>query len=312
MAVVQGGGGGVVIPQPVTATDDNNTIATRIAAGTTFPTQAVELDYGLEVSNGIPTNRWHRANRQDVPMTVRLFQPDTDPVPTIVITHGGGDTTFGPDDWQSQGNDNYDQGQGIDRSRTVFWTWNGTVPDYAAGETDARYHMPIAQAFNKPDSDVRRYAVIGLETVRLPTEATATYDGYAQLDLFPKEPTGQYRPLESDVSLTANFADRTLAGDLTNWRERGDSGRRFPDLTYTLSATEFDGAGFTGTLAPGTDCMTCPRVVTSGVAGTFYGPAAAEAGGTITVELDNTAGLWAGEPNSVGIGTFTTAQRQGQ
>jgi len=293
----------------VLATDDSDTLAARIAANTPFPARVVKLEYQNPAGGALREYRDHDQERA----TYRLVRTDSASPPTIIIEQGGTATTFGPDEWAAAQANNagswaYERGRGADRTLDVLWTWQGDPREHADGTAEGRYHVPVGRAGSStPTDDFRRYAVIGLATPTLPTDATASYAGYARLDLFPKGPDGTFHQLESDVTLTADFTAGTLQGSLKNWREwRG--GQAFPDLAYDLTAMDLDGTPYTGTLAPAPGCTACPQVVSSAAAGTFYGPAAAETAGTLTVELDNTAGLWAGEPNSVGIGIFSTTQ----
>jgi len=289
------------------AMDADDTIVNSIRTSTIFRVAAIEVDYEVQTDGQI-TNRIYEDNRKDIPFTIQFSRTEDGSAPSIAITHGGGEATFDATNWRPQAG-SYDKGNNEDGTREVFWSWEGTPVEYADGDTKMRYHMPVALAHGSPDRlnfGIRRYAVIGLETPALPTDITsAEYEGDVRLQLFPKTDQGSDRSLWSDITLTANFANNTIEGTLDNWKNREDPNDNLSDAVYIIPEVEITNTGFTGTLAPGEECGACPKIVSSDITGTFYGPNADETGGTLSVEIDNTEGtIWEGEPNSVGVGVF--------
>lgn len=119
----------------------------------------------------------------------------------------------------------------------------------------------------------RGFVVYGNQTQTMPTTGTATYDGRMRSDVWnPNRPAGNISRFRGDLTLTANFAGATIAGEVNNIIDQRNNNEAVPSLAISNGSisnssfgADFSGlGGFTGT-----------------VSGAFFGPAAEEVGGVM-------------------------------
>ncbi len=305
------GGGQPPADGPVRFSGAGDSMAARISdAGTlgeatTFRARAVGIDRTSGEGNAL-------ADGGDV--AIRIFRSSPDAMPTFVVTLDGGATTFGPE--HAYGNGNYRIHTGEERRERWLWTWDGSPLEHAAGYrgdfTDGnvfvpgdrpksrKHHIPVGLYYSGDPTDVRRAAVIGLETAPgdMPTRGRARYSGSVRLDIYPVD-GGERTYLSSDITLTADFSGNTIGGTMDSWENRTDPDDDLSGVSYVVTPAALTGNAFTTTLARGPSCPDCPEVISSTVTGKLYGPAAQEMGGTIQFRSR-------GEEDRIGIGVFYT------
>lgn len=195
-----------------------------------------------------------------------------------------------------------------------LFSWDGDLDELLTGnDSSAR---PVAYYFETPGSDTALlgYAIIGTETGAgdLPSTGTAELDGYAVIGLFPEENLANFASarerLRADVEITADFANDTLSGEMTNLvlQSTPNDGDVRTDIAgvITMEETSLNANGFEGRLtmdAAGladASNITDANVGTYG--GTFYGEDAEQAAGTISTRFENDNGVFNG------YGFFTT------
>ena len=121
-------------------------------------------------------------------------------------------------------------------------------------------------------------------TETMPTEGTATYKGYAGYSADENAETADYA---SNVTLNANFADATIDGSLTNFRD-ANNGKLAGSVAVTDGAIDENGfiADLSGTLSQGGES----GEVTGAMGGTFYGEGAEAVFGGMTGEITTADG----------------------
>ena len=307
-------GGGGTNNTPGTGPDSayfsgkNDSMATRISnAGsleeaTTFKAKTVGLDHIWGEEHAL-------AESEDI--TIQIYRTSADAVPTFVVTYNDETTTFGPE--HAPDNENYEiEG---DQER-LLWTQDGYPLDLASGfdwgdwtEDDSynpqrrKYHVPVGLYYDGDPTNLRRFAVIGLETAPgdMPTHGVrALYEGRVRMDVYPTNADSRDR-YSADITLIADFSKNTVDGVMDDWEYRS-SDESLPGVSYTVAAATISGNGFTTSMAPSPTCTGCMEVVGSTVAGKFYGPYADETGGTIQGSFRD------GDEELVGIGVFYTSR----
>ena len=266
-----------------------------MAQATTFTARAVGVDRAVSDDGSHTGNR--PAEPEDI--QVQFFRTAPDAIPTVKVTHRGESTTFWP---ETYGERNYrieDPSAPEHLNEKFFWTWDGTTVEHADGQYDDgtpinhKYHTPISFYFDGAPNQFERTAVIGLATPpgNRPTSGTASYTGQTKLVVYDKDAANVEEPRRrfgTDLVLTADFSDMSISGEMDNWRREDRDDRPLPDLSHILKETTITATGFTTTVEAAPDCPRCAGIVDSAVTGTFYGPEANEAGGTI--QLENTEG----------------------
>lgn len=165
---------------------------------------------------------------------------------------------------------------------------------------------------NPGGADVRGYVVVGTETqaAALATLPSATYSGRARIDTYPatgfvNTATSRSR-VNGDLSMAANFGAGTISGQIDNLDGNGPGQANAPIAgSIAMDQTTITGNGFAGTITP--DATFLAATGTSGVSGnyggTFYGPAASQVGGTMTLtgtqngQAVNGIGFFRGDQN---------------
>ena len=288
--------------------------ATSIDAATVFTARTVGLDHTFDDND---VNIPELADNEDI--TFRIFRTSPDAMPTFVVTHGGETTTFGPE--HAPDNENYSiEGPG-DSDDKFLWTWAGYPIEHAWGfdwiseeeglgePLNQKYHIPVGIYYSRGDqglADLRRYTVIGLETAPgdMPTNSVrAVYEGSVRIDSYPEDGARDRERFDADITLTADFSANTIGGVMDNWENR-DLDEDLSAISFMLTPAAITGNGFTTSMAPSVACTECPEVVSSTVAGKFYGPSASETGGTIQARIRNEAGI----SDNIAVGIFYSSQ----
>lgn len=283
--------------------------AANLEEATTFKAKSVGLNHTRDDENIV-----HKlANNEDV--TIQIFRTSADGMPTFVLTQNDETTTFGPENVQNQSYQIVNSGENND---LWLWTSEGSPIEHANGfkvdsDTDQlnplfiKHHIPVRMYRQGDPADHRSFAVIGLETSPndMPShDIRALFRGHFRLDLFPKEGTSvgnnDRTRYYSGITLTANFSESTIQGIMDNWLNQDDRSEDLSAYSYMLNKTNITGNGFTTTMSPSQNCMSCPEVLASTIDGKFYGPFADEIGGTIKGEFRREGSEY------VGIGTFST------
>ncbi|MCY4327219.1 MAG: transferrin-binding protein-like solute binding protein [Rhodobacteraceae bacterium] len=300
-----GGGGGdgplvpEVDPRTVHPADASDTIARRIseartlAQATTFTARAVGVDRAVSDDGRHTGNR--PADPEDI--QVQFFRTAPDAIPTVRVTHRGTPTTFTPADLNAVGTYVIEDPSAPEHlNQQFFWTWGDTTAEHADGQSDdgtpinRKYHTPISFYFDGVPNQFERTAVIGLATspASRPASGTASYTGQTRLVVYDTEGANvqERRRFGTDLVLTADFSDMTISGEMDNWRQQGldRDDLPLPGLSHILKETTITAIGFTTTVEATEDCTRCAGIVESTVTGTFYGPEANEAGGTMQLE----------------------------
>ena len=322
-----GNGESMTAANPGYFNDKNDSMATRISNArtlddaTTFTAKTIGTDHTFGERHAL-------ADAQDI--TVQMFRASAaqETPPTVVVTLDGGEAvTFGPEhardrgDGYAPGTGNYhipnEDGRGgvfAGDQRKWLWMWDGYPLDHANnfdwgdwldGEFDPRprkYHIALRYYQNGYPTDMRRVAVIGLETAPsdMPThDVRALYKGQVRLETYPTnggDRTGDY---DAEIDLVADFSRNSIHGTMHDWENDGED---LPGLIYSVAPATITGNGYTTWMQPHDDCTRCAPLnqSTSTVAGKFYGPYAAETGGTITVAFEGENGP------EIGTGIFYT------
>lgn len=122
----------------------------------------------------------------------------------------------------------------------------------------------------------RGFVIYGNQTETMPTAGTATYAGEMRADRWrtnrPRSSISGTRGYRGDLTLTANFADATISGGVSQIVDTNNQNASLPAVTFTngriqnsLLSADFSGlGGFTGK-----------------VEGAFFGPSAEEVGGVL-------------------------------
>ncbi len=287
--------------------------ATSLDAATAFTARTVGLDHTFDDDD---VNNAELADNEDI--TLRIFRTSPDAVPTFVVTLGGEATTFGPE--HAPEDEHYSiEGPG-DSDDKFLWTWAGYPIDHASGfdwgdwieegkrnPLKRQFHIPVGIYYSRGDqglADLRRYAVIGLETPPgdMPS-VEAVYEGSVRIDSYPEDGARDRERFDADITLTADFSANTIGGVMDNWENR-DADEDLSAISFMLTPATITGNGFSTSMAPSAACTECPEIVSSTVAGKFYGPAASETGGTIQARIRGEAG----SSDNIAVGVFYSSQ----
>ena len=179
---------------------------------------------------------------------------------------------------------NYHERQG-DRA---WWLWDQTASFTATPEFDHfNVHGWVVADYQAGTSTVREwwrgYAVSGAATGAddLPS-GTASYSGRAVAEINPAAASGNANRTyaRGALALNADFGANTVGGTISGITVR-DPGERAYEAragSVTISGGTISGGSLTAAMSGTVDQTT----VTGSVAGRFFGPQAAEVGGTLT------------------------------
>ena len=272
--------------------------ARSLADATVFRTDTVA---GVGVADAGPTEFLDPGRE----LEVRLFRAEAGGRPTVAVAWNGDTVTFGPEhtprpdvnvEYQIHCSRDTTPSQcgetrGKGWANYLLWTWTGGFARHADGSAPYEYHIPFSAVISRPAEDAGHdhylSAVIGSETPAgaLPS-GTATYRGGAAVRLFPPENGwGDDERFHSDLTLTAHFSGNTVSGVMDNWYSGDNRDDDHSGLSYTVTPAPIAGNGFTAMMEPAAGCEVCWPIESSTLAGTFYGPSAEEAGGTIRVKI---------------------------
>lgn len=211
------------------------------------------------------------------------------------VSFAGDSHTFATDQLTSNGA-RYDGGTGtrgpgcpadpIESRRCGGFIWFETASAALfealnAGHSEGDHYMAFTaerEGFTSADdADVFAYAIAGQPTSSFNTltGGTATYSGNARLTLSPLNFEREEIDYESqDVTLTANFANATISGEINSFMSESADG-----FSLTMPETAFGTNGFAGTFVTVPDNDSDQLTVR--YEGSFYGPGAENAAGTM-------------------------------
>lgn len=232
----------------------------------------------------------------------------------LTMTVDGVDYTFAPGDRFVDPSDGMVYGYEIDGSSTGVWLslWNATATLDEALDPNTSGYAQVWGYYAQPGGNIATdgYAVVGTETKAddLALLPSATYSGRARLNTRPDSGWVDYGTsntrVRADLSMSADFAAATIDGSLTNITveppgqpEAGVAGM------VSMDQTSIVGNGFAGTLTPDATFIGAmgPGFTAAGnYAGTFYGPAADQVAGTMTMTGTDAAGAWNGTGYFIG------------
>lgn len=199
---------------------------------------------------------------------------------------------------------------------TYLWSAaNGPLVD-AVDDPDAPHYSQVwgysTRALTEGNGETRGYAVVGTETASdtLADMPTATYSGWGRIDAMPatgyvNNDTSRSR-VTGDVGMTADFGAATISGQIDNITlEQPGTAATAVAGTAAMMETSIEGNGFSGAIEADSTLQTSLGLGATGsttYSGRFYGEAAEEASGTISMDatLDGTA--------HNGIGFFRTTK----
>ena len=212
---------------------------------------------------------------------------------------GGAPATihFEADDLDSNGNPYY-LATGTGEGNFWFWSSLGSFngPEKNRGPAEVKYldAYGISNFRAADDLSYRGYVTAGIETEadNLPT-GTASYYGRAYADTYEKDnPTTRLRTrMHGRLELTADFDGSTVDGLISNIQQTSPGSGRYaslPDTTdFAIENGQIVGGRFTAELKGRDTNASAPLDETvlgyEGTAsGVFFGPAAEEAGGTLS------------------------------
>lgn len=197
-----------------------------------------------------------------------------------------------------------------------LFSWSGTLEEFKA--TGNGYHKVYLAQTNQLYGDgalnLRAFGVAGTETRDDGFDGlgTASYSGRSRIDAYPTtgfvdNGTSRLR-IESDVAMTADFGAGTISGVMDEFRTRDPGSDTWEDVdgTVAMQETALTGNAFDGTLAADAVWQAdTGATFTGSYAGAFYGPAAEEAAGSISVTATDDD---LGDLN--GIGFFSTSKNE--
>lgn len=169
-------------------------------------------------------------------------------------------------------------------------SWDGTLNLDLAGPGKGRSYVNMATltACNAnpfsgctPDNFARSFMVFGVTTplAEIPLAGSAGYSGTFQL---PAKNGNDL--IEGTIGLSVNFANHAISGSLTKLAfsiDAGFNGAVVAEPDIALIGTISSNGFLSGTLAPGTDA----KVASGSWAANFFGPNAAEVGGTMLLTM---------------------------
>lgn len=213
----------------------------------------------------------------------------------VEVTMDGETVIFTQDDIKP-GSGGFVLSKVVDGEEISIWNYTGTWDQVASGSDDlmTKYVMPLGGYIGMEDGvGADAYGVVGMETPEefiAESSAKASYSGRLWSRFYRDDaPNGADRiNMEADVALNADFGAAKISGKI--------DGMEFYDQEESWSADEEDGYwqinetdivgnGFSTDLTHVGDEGN-PGFVSSEFEGTFYGPEAEEAAGTMGFEVN--------------------------
>ena len=233
----------------------------------------------------------------------------------LTMTVDGVDYAFAPGDRFVDPSDGLVYEYQIDGSTTGvwlgLWTNTGTL-DETLDPTTSGYAQVWGYYVDASQNGIASegYAVVGTETkpADLALLPSATYSGRARLNTVPEtgyvdNSTSKTR-VRADLNMTADFAAATIGGSLSNITvEPPGQAQTGVAGMVSMDQTSIVGNGFAGTLTPDATFIGAmgPGFTASGnYGGTFYGPAADQVGGTVSMTGTDATGAWNGTGYFIG------------
>ncbi len=186
-----------------------------------------------------------------------------------------------------------------DNANSIFYNLYNVTGDLEElfGSGNGYHEVLVVQSniANGGQPDLRAFAIVGAETrdAALPKLGTAKFTGGARMDIYPTtgfvNNSSSRSRINSDVSMVANFGGGTISGAMTNisLRRPGETDFTPRPGTWVMEKAPFAVNGFTGKLMPDADYLAASPGVsisnTSSYSGAFYGPAAEEVGGVLSI-----------------------------
>ncbi|MCY4148753.1 MAG: transferrin-binding protein-like solute binding protein [Gammaproteobacteria bacterium] len=119
--------------------------------------------------------------------------------------------------------------------------------------------------------------------------STASYQGRMEARVFPRDDAVNFSNAEryrGDLTLTANFANASVIGNVTNLGNRPANGSGYTDISGSaMFDAEIDGHNFTANDFSGTGAIS--SLQNGNVYGSFFGSTAQEAGGVFDAQTES-------------------------
>lgn len=173
-----------------------------------------------------------------------------------------------------------------------LFSWSGEIDEaVAVGEGFASAFTYYFETEDSP-TGASGYFVVGTETQNseLPDMGTATFEGYAVVNVVPTEGFTDFGPqrerLRGDVQMNVGFTDGTVSGVMDNLTYRIGSGSEDSVAgSIIMNETVFDVNGYRGSLSLDETAQARfadGTALNAEYSGSFYGPDAEETGGAIS------------------------------
>ena len=293
---------------------DAGTAANALASGKTLTTDATMTSKmaAIDYSNGKPLN-----TKLVDPATVSL---KTDTNGDVILTVNGVSQKFTTADLNAN-KYTYIVNDTTTKKYAQLSAYDGNngAPTLISGTgTDTKYVQPWEFWTNQLSGNTSLYNegffVVG--TVTKPADLkgmpTATYSGKAHVLARASSGYTSFNAstmqVESDVKMTANFINGTVNGSLINIRSGPESTNPVVLTsnpgTILMNNAPISGNGFSGTVTPDSTFASTasnPTISSGTYSGNFFGPAADEVGGTLSLTGTNTSGAF----NANGVFTAT-------
>lgn len=243
---------------------------------------------------------------------------------SLQVDFATGETSTRDTDFQIRKNADGEMTFLVDGVEQAFVAGDRTADGYTYNEGStylwSAANGPLAEVVDDPDAshysqvwgystralteegngETRGYAVVGTETASgtLADMPTATYSGWGRIDAIPasgyvNNDTSRSR-VTGDVGMTADFGAATISGQIDNITvEQPGTVATAVAGTATMMETSIQGNGFSGAIEADSTLQTNLGLGSTGsttYSGRFYGEAADEASGTISMDatLDGT------------------------
>ena len=293
------GGGGDDSLQPdarVFSEGPNDTMSKRVSDATT-ESAALRFEANMK---GLS---WEAGSASAIPdeiVAITTHRASPTAAPLVKVATSRGETIFNAEDYNSQAAMELGYGDTYvirvdDGSLHSLWSWGGNWLEYADGNTQYQYLIPIGIAHTSTPAggSTDFFTVIGLEPDpgNLTLATSAAFDGESRINFFSVDNGDFVAAVRTDLTLNVDFGAQTISGRLHGFQSRRDG--VFQDLptnpnqVINILETRMDGNGFSTTLAyDPTSCDNATPCAIDGLPnsffeGKFYGNAAQESGGTL-------------------------------
>lgn len=197
-----------------------------------------------------------------------------------------------------------EDGYGYDKGNASLWAWSGDSMADQLDPANGRNAMVFDYFTDLPGAaDQTGFIVVGSETAAgdMATLPSATYSGGARIRVAPKDTVSfadSVSEARGNLAMAANFGAGTISGSVTNIEGRAprnvDPTRTWSpvDGSLALNRTAISGNGFTGGVSADSAFTTEFGTVDAGstYSGTFFGTAAGEVAGGISMSGSSAVG----------------------